>query len=100
MKVVEGAPPPTQRHTEDVPSVPYLSTRVCVAVPVMLSLLRAVTLLAGDMGGCLCVIRLCSVCNDLAWSRSLYQALQTATVGVRRWGKREEGARPSPRASL
>lgn len=57
------------RHAEDVPSVPYLSTRVCVAVPLMPSLLRTVTLLAGDMGGC--VIRLCSVCNDLAWSCSL-----------------------------
>lgn len=59
------------QHAEDVPSIPYLSTRVCVAVPIMSSLLRAVTLLAGDMRGCLCVIRLRSVFNDLAWSCSL-----------------------------
>lgn len=59
------------RHAVDIPAIPYLSTRVFVAVPLMSSLLRAVTLLAGYMGCCLCVIRLCSVCNEFAWSRSL-----------------------------
>lgn len=62
--------------------------------PVMAALLRAVTPLAGYRGGCLCVIRLCSVCNDFPWSRSL-SGPADSRVGVG-----QEGVRPSPRARL
>lgn len=75
---------------------PYLPGLVCVAGPVMPSLLRAVTLLAGYMGSRRGVIRPSSVCNYLLLSVSPSRQPHTLQSG----GGEGGGAKVQPRASL